>query len=289
MASKRATKKGDADVIVGYKGFNADWTCRGMRYEVGKTYTHDGNLSLCRSGLHFCENPMDVWSYYPLALDHPIAEVEARNVSDERSTDSKRVAGTLTVKAAIDIAGIVRAAVEWTRKAAGADDNIAAASWYGSNLAASGNDSRLAASGNDSSLAASGYYSSLAASGYYSRLAASGKGSRLAASGYGSRLAASGYYSSLAASGYGSSLAASGNGSRLAASGNDSRLAASGRDSVVMAAGIGSTASAGPDGAIALVWDDGKRLRIAVGYAGENGIEDGVPYRADSAGNLVPA
>ena len=39
--------------IRGYKGLNADWTCRVMQYEVGKTYTHDGPLSLCSSGLHF--------------------------------------------------------------------------------------------------------------------------------------------------------------------------------------------------------------------------------------------
>ena len=262
MANERATKKDDADVIVGYKGFNADWTCRGMQYEVGKTYTHDGPLSLCSSGLHFCENPLDVWRYYPLDLKHPIAEVEASNVSEETSVDSKRAARTLTINVAIDISVIVRAAVEWIRKAAGVNDNIAAASGYASNLAASGSSSHLAASGDSSRLAASGESSNLAASGPYSNLAASGYASRLAASGYASRLAASGAYSN---------------------------LAASGDYSTVMGAGYFSSASAGPGGCIALAWHDGNRPRITIGYVGEGGIEANVAYRCDKSGKLVPA
>lgn len=52
----------------GYKGFEKNWKCRDMQYEVGKTY-EEAEARLCNKGLHFCENPFDVFSYYsPLAL-----------------------------------------------------------------------------------------------------------------------------------------------------------------------------------------------------------------------------
>ena len=40
--------------IRGYKVFNHDWTCRGFKYEVGKIYKHEGDISLCKKGFHFC-------------------------------------------------------------------------------------------------------------------------------------------------------------------------------------------------------------------------------------------
>ena len=49
--------------LLAYKGFNADWTCRGVQYELGKTYLAVA-AELCQRGFHACENPFDVWSYY---------------------------------------------------------------------------------------------------------------------------------------------------------------------------------------------------------------------------------
>ena len=48
----------------GYKGFEANMTCRGFQYEVGKTYEMDGEIEPCRRGFHFCRNMADVLNYY---------------------------------------------------------------------------------------------------------------------------------------------------------------------------------------------------------------------------------
>lgn len=51
-------------VIKGYKGFNHELKCRGFQYEVGKEYRTEKAIS-CVVGFHFCENPFEVFRYYP--------------------------------------------------------------------------------------------------------------------------------------------------------------------------------------------------------------------------------
>ena len=63
--------------VRGYKVFNPDWTCRGFQYEVGKTFKHEGNIEMCKSGFHFCMKASDCFNYYEFNCKNKIAEVEA--------------------------------------------------------------------------------------------------------------------------------------------------------------------------------------------------------------------
>jgi hypothetical protein len=47
-----------------YKAFNKDLTCKDFQYEVGSTYQHKGQLSLCHSGFHASKICLEVFSYY---------------------------------------------------------------------------------------------------------------------------------------------------------------------------------------------------------------------------------
>lgn len=86
----------------GYKGFDKDLKCRDLQYEVGKEAAVDGDIELCKRGIHFCENPHDIFSYYAPGENNRFAVVEAEDVSDESNgNDSKRVCKRLTVKAEI--------------------------------------------------------------------------------------------------------------------------------------------------------------------------------------------
>ncbi len=49
-----------------YKGFNRELRCKGFQYEVGKEY-EEPEAELCKCGFHACENPLDVFCYYPPA------------------------------------------------------------------------------------------------------------------------------------------------------------------------------------------------------------------------------
>ena len=50
-------------IIKGYKGFDKDLRCRDKQYEIGKTYT-ESEAEMCKKGMHFCENPHEVFGYY---------------------------------------------------------------------------------------------------------------------------------------------------------------------------------------------------------------------------------
>lgn len=64
--------------IKGYKGMDENMRCRGMQYEVGKTYHVDGKIETCKNGLHFCKNLVDVFNFYPKFYGNRFFEVEAR-------------------------------------------------------------------------------------------------------------------------------------------------------------------------------------------------------------------
>ena len=48
----------------GYKGMDASMRCRGMQYEVGKSYHVNGEIEVCQNGLHFCKRLGDVFDHY---------------------------------------------------------------------------------------------------------------------------------------------------------------------------------------------------------------------------------
>ncbi len=108
--------------ITAYKTFGHGMVCRGMQFEVGKTYTHDGEISLCNAGFHACEVPFDCWSYYPLSMS--MARVTMTGVSDETRGDSKRVAASITIEATLTLPEWIKAHVDTVlalcKRAAGA-------------------------------------------------------------------------------------------------------------------------------------------------------------------------
>ena len=98
--------------MIGYKGFDKDLKCRDFQFEVGKEYEHEGKVKLCESGFHFCENPQGVFGHYFPGNGSRFAIVEADEVSDERESDSKRVAKKLKIKSEISVFEMCRIAVE---------------------------------------------------------------------------------------------------------------------------------------------------------------------------------
>ena len=56
-------KKTIAPGMKGYKGFAPGLVCRGKQY-AENTVFEERDAEICKSGMHFCENPFDVLDYY---------------------------------------------------------------------------------------------------------------------------------------------------------------------------------------------------------------------------------
>ena len=174
-----------SEKIIAYKGMNADMTCRGKQYELGKTYT-EPVAKCCEAGMHACENPLDVLHYYPLTDGSRIFKVECGgDISRENEKDTKLSCTELTVEAEIKIADMVKlgvkAVMDRVNKKVKEAEKIASGDW--STGAASGYKSTGAASGDWSTGAASGDWSTGAASGDYCKAEALGKDSIAVANG----------------------------------------------------------------------------------------------------------
>ena len=166
----------------GYKGFNPDWTCRDFKFEVGKSYEHKGELSLCNSGFHFCENPLDTFSYYPPT--GKFAEVEADNVSDKTGDDSKRVAAKLTVKAEISLHAMIQFGVSYILSKVDFKKAPATNTGYQSAATNTGYQSAATNTGNQSAATNTGYHSAATNTGYQSAATNTGDQSAATNTGY---------------------------------------------------------------------------------------------------------
>ena len=150
-----------SEVIKSYKGFNRDLTCRGKQYEVGKEYEEDRAQS-CECGMHACEYPLDCFSYYDPA--HSVYyEVEQSGDLSRRGDDSKVASTKMKIRAEINIAGMVKASINYIRERIkeekGSDDDYGASSatGYKGASSATGDYGASSATGNCGASSATGY------------------------------------------------------------------------------------------------------------------------------------
>lgn len=142
-----------SEKIIAYKAMDKNMMCRGKQYEVGTTYRED-KADCCHSGMHACENPLDVLHYYPLKDSPRFFEVECGGNVDKSEEDSKLACTELTVKGEVNFAGLVKATV-----------NAVFNRVKGKYSFSSGYSSTAGSSGDYSTAAATGVYCSAKADG----------------------------------------------------------------------------------------------------------------------------
>ena len=244
--------------IAAYKGFDQDLKCRGFQFEIGKTYKHKGEVSVCNSGFHACENPLAVFEYYPPTSRFAIVKCAGKISKD---IDDKKIAcGELTVEAEIRLPELISEAVEWihsrvdleNKKISNTGDQSVASNTGDQSVASNTGDRSVAGNTGDQSVAGNtGNWSVASNTGYRSVAGNTGDGSVAGNTGYKSVAGNTGYRS--VASNTGDQSVASNTGYRSVAgnTGYKSVAGNTGNWSVASNTGYQSVASNTGDGSVA--------------------------------------
>ena len=265
-------------MIKSYKAFNKDMTCRGFQYEIGKEY-EEKDAEACKCGFHACEYPLDCFSYYTPSKSE-FCEVEQSGKISKSVLDTKIASSKIKIGTKLNIAELVKAAIEFTEEKA-INENDPTNNYYASSTienssacsaakhysasSATGNYSVSAATGSYSACSTTEHYSISAATGDCSISSVTGDGSVSSATGYKGASSITGDYGTSSATGNYSASSATGNYSVSVATGYKGASSAAGNYSVSVATGNYSTCSAENPTTIAVAWGYKSRAKGIIG------------------------
>ena len=273
-----------------YKGFDKDLKCRGFQYEIGKEY-EEKEAEACEKGFHACENPLEVFRYYPPCDGNRYCEVEQDGELSKHGGDSKVASTKIKIGVELGLKGLIQAGVSfildkvnWKADAATNTDAQSAAVNLGYRSAATNTGDLSAAmnTGDRSAAVNTGDYSAVMNTGDYSAAMNTGDRSAAMNTGFQSAAVNSGIGSAAVNSGIQSAAVNSGTRSTAVNSGTGSAAEVSNGDSVAIVTGYNSKAKAGFGSAIVItergVWNGKTYPLINIKAA----IVDGEKIKADT-------
>ena len=273
-----------------YKGFNIDMTCLDFQYEEGKEY-HEEEAVMCKSGFHACENPLDCFGYYSPSRS-VYHEVELDELAEKKKSEDSKICGKhIKIGARLDIASIVKLAIDYNRshiiKENEANENFgtslatgaysaSSATWVrGASLAtgycgassAIGNHGTSSATGNDSASSATGDHSVSSATGKHSVSLSTGYRGASSSTGDLSASSATGAFGASSSTGDNSASSSTGDYGASLATGNVSASSATGDSSASLTTGANSTSSATGVNCVALAAGYNSKAKASLGSA----------------------
>ena len=187
----------------GFKGFDKGLVCRGKQYKENTVFEEEA-AEICKSGMHFCENPFDVLEYYDLVNTdgsfNEFAEVEAL---DKCLTDDNKKYCTkkLKIGAKLSFSGFVNACIEFVfekTKIEQTDEE---------------DETVIGSSGDYAQIGSSGDYAQIGSSGDYTQIGSSGYSAQIGSSGYSAQIGSSGDYAKVTSEGEDSVICCAGHNS----------------------------------------------------------------------------
>ena len=184
---------GEEKHIDGFKGFNADMTCLGFKFEEGKTYEEDVELKVCKRGFHFCESPFSVLNYRDM-LDNECKFIPVHHVTalGRCHSDSDKTATTkIHIGAKLDFKGFIKAGIDFIYEKCikeAPTDNVN--SGDGAKIGSSGYHAHIGSSGDSAQIGSSGYHAKIGSSGDHAKIESEGNNAVVAAIGINSKIKA---------------------------------------------------------------------------------------------------
>ena len=178
------------DKIKGYKGFNKNLQCRDFQYKTGEEYEEKGKIKTRSNGFHFCEEPFDVFGYYPPCSEggeNRYCEVEGSGNIDRDNDDSKIASSKIKIKAEIGLNGIIKAGLNFILERIDWNNNSATNTGYQSAATNTGDQSAATNTGYQSVATNTGDRSVATNAGYRSVAIVNGKESIAIVTGYKSK------------------------------------------------------------------------------------------------------
>ncbi len=204
----------------GYKGFYPGLICEpGSKHKkqyAENTVYEEEKAECCKSGMHFCKYPLDVFGYYPPVTDKGVSEYAEVEALDNPVTDDeeKYCSKKLKIGAKIGIPALVQASVKYIK----------------SNIIETKKES------------ATGNHSAATNTGDCSAATNTGDCSAATNTGYCSAATNTGYCSAATNTGYCSAATNTGYCSAATNTGNHSAASVEGKNSIALAFGVESKA-----------------------------------------------
>lgn len=135
-----------------FKGFNKDLKCtpggKEFPYALGGEY-EEPSVSVCNHGFHSCENPLDVFTYYPPTNGNRYAEVEADGQIEKHDDDSKVASSRIKIGIELNLKAMIQAGIKFIFEKTTSSKDTTATTGYGANAAIGHRDAIAAAIGID--------------------------------------------------------------------------------------------------------------------------------------------
>lgn len=170
-----------------YKGFDKNLECRDFQYGIGKEYEMDGEIKVCSRGFHACENPFEVFDYYPM-IGSRFCEVEQGGNISREDRRTKVCSSKIKIKAELKLADMINLGIEWLKEITSPEKIKTSIKDNPSGdyiqIGSSDRYAKIGSSGDDAKIGSSGNYTKIGSSGDDAKIDSTGEGCVIMCAGF---------------------------------------------------------------------------------------------------------